>query len=296
MIASSLKDTSSSDPLIDLLLAKNADPTLTTSTGATALHFAASKSNLDTAKKLLEHKASARVKDKRGQLPLHRAAAVGNVPMVKLLLQSRSPVNASDGDGCTALHHAIAEGHGDAAVVLLKAGAETDKKDGNGALALDLAPDAKVSLDVLLLGVVEYAANFCYRSEITSKELPRRRVFHSRVNHTTAGVLSSLSSSPLQDISQFIIIAVSLERHLLPLLPVILMIHKNTHPQPSKQAHQIFEAQAEIECTQKSKLMMHPSLPHCLRHLLRPFLFQTPSKQRLVFANLNLSVEEIRSW
>ncbi|KAI4842382.1 putative proteasome regulatory particle subunit [Aureobasidium sp. EXF-8845] len=144
MIASSLKDTSSSDPLIDLLLAKNADPTLTTSTGATALHFAASKSNLDTAKKLLEHKASARVKDKRGQLPLHRAAAVGNVPMVKLLLQSRSPVNASDGDGCTALHHAIAEGHGDAAVVLLKAGAETDKKDGNGALALDLAPDAKV--------------------------------------------------------------------------------------------------------------------------------------------------------
>jgi 26S proteasome non-ATPase regulatory subunit 10 len=153
MIASSLKDTSSSDPLIDLLLAKNADPTLTTSTGATALHFAASKSNLDTAKKLLEHKASARVKDKRGQLPLHRAAAVGSVPMVKLLLQSRSPVNASDGDGCTALHHAIAEGHGDAAVVLLKAGAETDKKDGNGALALDLAPDAKVSLDTLCLDV-----------------------------------------------------------------------------------------------------------------------------------------------
>jgi 26S proteasome non-ATPase regulatory subunit 10 len=148
MIASSLKDTSTSDPLIDLLLAKNADPTLTTSTGATALHFAASKSNLDTAKKLLEHKASARVKDKRGQLPLHRAAAVGNVPMVKLLLQSRSPVNASDGDGCTALHHAIAEGHGDAAVVLLKAGAETDKKDTSGALALDLAPDAKVSLTV----------------------------------------------------------------------------------------------------------------------------------------------------
>jgi 26S proteasome non-ATPase regulatory subunit 10 len=160
MIASSLKDTSTSDPLIDLLLAKNADPTLTTSTGATALHFAASKSNLDTAKKLLEHKASARVKDKRGQLPLHRAAAVGNVPMVKLLLQNRSPVNASDGDGCTALHHAIAEGHGDAAVVLLKAGAETDKKDTSGALALDLAPDAKVSLAAICLAVESYVTDF----------------------------------------------------------------------------------------------------------------------------------------
>ncbi|KAI4726266.1 putative proteasome regulatory particle subunit [Aureobasidium sp. EXF-10728] len=144
MIASSLKDSSASETLTTLLLSKSADPTLTTNTGATALHFAASKTNLDTAKKLIEHKASARVKDKRGQLPLHRAAAVGNVPMVKLLLANRSPVNATDGDGCTALHHAVAEGHGDAAVVLLKAGAETDKKDSTGALALDLAPDAKV--------------------------------------------------------------------------------------------------------------------------------------------------------
>lgn len=144
MIASSLKDSSASETLTTLLLAKNADPTLTTNTGATALHFAASKTNLDTAKKLLEHKASARVKDKRGQLPLHRAAAVGNVPMVKLMLTNRSPVNATDADGCTALHHAIAEGHADTAVVLLKAGAETDKKDSTGALALDLAPDAKV--------------------------------------------------------------------------------------------------------------------------------------------------------
>jgi 26S proteasome non-ATPase regulatory subunit 10 len=160
MIASSLKDTATSDPLINLLLAKNADPTLITSTGATALHFAASKSNLDTAKKLLEHKASARVKDKRGQLPLHRAAAVGNVPMIKLLLANRSPVNATDADGCTALHHAVAEGHGDAAVVLLKAGAETDKKDSTGALALDLAPDAKVSFEIRSFGSERCFADF----------------------------------------------------------------------------------------------------------------------------------------
>lgn len=183
MIASSLKDTSTSDPLINLLLAKNADPTLTTSTGATALHFAASKSNLDTAKKLLEHKASARVKDKRGQLPLHRAAAVGNVPMIKLLLQNRSPVNASDGDGCTALHHAIAEGHGDAAVVLLKAGAETDKKDSTGALALDLAPDAKVSSGCLFI-------SFLRGSLLTS--IVGQRIHHEgcrrRRNHSVDGI------------------------------------------------------------------------------------------------------------
>ncbi|KAI5206244.1 putative proteasome regulatory particle subunit [Aureobasidium subglaciale] len=142
MIASSLKE--GGDQLTTLLLSKSADPSLTTTTGATALHFAASKQNLDIAKTLLAHKASARVKDKRGQLPLHRAAAVGNVPMVKLLLGARSPVNGSDVDGCTALHHAIAEGHGDTAIVLLKAGAEMDKRDNTGKLALELAPDAKV--------------------------------------------------------------------------------------------------------------------------------------------------------
>lgn len=76
-----------------------------TNSGTTALHLAASKANLDTVKKLLAHKASTRVKDKRGQLPLHRAAAVGNVPIVKLLLDNRSPINATDIDGCTALHH-----------------------------------------------------------------------------------------------------------------------------------------------------------------------------------------------
>lgn len=71
----------------------------------TALHFCASKNNLDTARKLIAHKASARVKDKRGQLALHRAAAIGSVPMVKLLLDNKSPINATDISGFTALHH-----------------------------------------------------------------------------------------------------------------------------------------------------------------------------------------------
>ncbi|KAI7091348.1 hypothetical protein KC356_g790 [Hortaea werneckii] len=141
MIAASLKD---AEPLVDFLLSKGADVNAKTNNGQVALHFTASKSNIDVARKLIEHKATARVKDKRGQLPLHRSAAVGHVPLIKLMLDNRSPVSATDMDGSTALHHAIAEGHGDAAVVLLKAGAETAKRDGSGMLAIDLAPDAKV--------------------------------------------------------------------------------------------------------------------------------------------------------
>jgi len=142
-IVSSLKE-NQGDQILDLLLSKDADVSLPTSTGATALHFATSKNNLDIAKKLIAHKASARVKDKRGQLALHRAAALGSVPLTKLLLANKSPINATDMDGMTALHHAISEGHGDVAVELLKAGAESDKRDKDERLAIQCAPDAKV--------------------------------------------------------------------------------------------------------------------------------------------------------
>ncbi|KAJ9643746.1 uncharacterized protein PV06_09073 [Exophiala oligosperma] len=142
-IASSLKD-NSGEAIVDILLTKEADPKVPTNTGATALHFATSKGNLEICKTLLKSGASARVKDKRGQLPLHRAAAAGSVPIMKLLLENKSPVNATDMDGMTALHHAISEGNGDVAVELLKAGAETDKKDIDGRLAIECAPDSKV--------------------------------------------------------------------------------------------------------------------------------------------------------
>lgn len=147
-IASSLKD-NSGEAVVELLLSKDADPKITTNTGATGLHFAVSKGNLEICKTLLKHGASARTKDKRGQLPIHRAAAVGSVPLLKLLIENKSPLNATDMDGMTALHHAISEGHAHVAVELLKAGAETDKKDSDGRLALECAPDDKVRSYIL---------------------------------------------------------------------------------------------------------------------------------------------------
>ena len=69
-----------SDATIHLLLSKDGDVNARTNGGQTALHFCASKNNLDAARLLMAQKppASARLKDKRGQLPLHRAAAAGN--------------------------------------------------------------------------------------------------------------------------------------------------------------------------------------------------------------------------
>jgi 26S proteasome non-ATPase regulatory subunit 10 len=143
MMACSRKD---AEAMVDLLLSKDAEVNAKNNNGQTALHFCASKANLDIARTLLAQKppASARIKDKRGQLALHRAAAVGNVPMIKELLGAgKSPLNATDVDGMTALHHAISEGHGDTALLLLTSGAEFDKQDRDGKVALDYAPDAK---------------------------------------------------------------------------------------------------------------------------------------------------------
>jgi 26S proteasome non-ATPase regulatory subunit 10 len=143
MIACSLKD-GAGEPIVDLLLQRDADVNMQSFSGQTALHFASSKDNRDIVRKLIVQKASARVKDKRGQLALHRAAAVGSVPILRLLLENKSPVNGTDMDGMTALHHAISEGHGQAALELLKAGAEADKENVDGRRAIDMAPDSKV--------------------------------------------------------------------------------------------------------------------------------------------------------
>ncbi|OKL60243.1 hypothetical protein UA08_04507 [Talaromyces atroroseus] len=149
MIAASLKN-AEGDPIIDLLLRKDADVNMKSISGQNALHFAASKANLSTVKTLVAHKCRARVKDKRGQLPLHRAAAVGSTPILKILLdEGKSPVNATDIDSLTALHHAISEGHGDAAILLMKAGTDLEKRDAEGRLAIDLAPDSKVRKYIL---------------------------------------------------------------------------------------------------------------------------------------------------
>ncbi|KAK7416093.1 putative ankyrin-repeat protein [Neonectria punicea] len=136
------------EPVLNLLIQRGADINLKNSRGQsqTALHFVASKKNLDVARILIDCKppASTRVRDRRGQYPIHRAAAAGSAPMVLLLLKNKSPLNAADNEGYTPLHHAIAEGHGDTAVVLIKEGADFTLKTSEEILAIDLAPDKEV--------------------------------------------------------------------------------------------------------------------------------------------------------
>lgn len=143
MIAVSLKD---GEELVDLLLRKGADVNAKNFAGQTALHFIASKKNIQLARNLMSHDTPARtgICDKRRQYPIHRAAAVGSVPLVELLIKHKSPINAADIFGQTPLHHAIAEGHGDTAVSLLKAGVDTKIRDSDDKLAIQLAPNSQI--------------------------------------------------------------------------------------------------------------------------------------------------------
>ncbi|RKF72064.1 Ankyrin repeat-containing protein C6C3.08 [Golovinomyces cichoracearum] len=143
MIAVSLKD---GEELVDLLLRKGADVNAKNFAGQTALHFIASKKNIQLARNLMSHHTPARtgICDKRRQYPIHRAAAVGSVPLVELLIKHKSPINAADIFGQTPLHHAIAEGHGDTAVSLLKAGVDTKIRDSDDKLAIQLAPNSQI--------------------------------------------------------------------------------------------------------------------------------------------------------
>ncbi|KAI2607685.1 ankyrin repeat-containing domain protein [Hypoxylon fragiforme] len=89
MIAVSVRD---GDAVVDLLLSKGADINQKNNNGQTALHFVASKKNLDVARKLFNSTppASARVRDKRGN------AATA-------LLKNGAETDKRDSNGCLAL-------------------------------------------------------------------------------------------------------------------------------------------------------------------------------------------------
>lgn len=90
--------------------------------------------------KLIEHGANLNIADKRGATPLHRAASKGNLEIVRLFLESLDHINinAKDICGSTPLHLACEEDRQDVAKLLVQHGAdlETNNKDGQNPLDL----------------------------------------------------------------------------------------------------------------------------------------------------------------
>lgn len=159
---------------IELLLKKEAPIDARNMRGSTAIHLAVSQQNITTVAKLLEHKASVRIRDNNSLLPLHEACRVRLPEAIGLLLEydvecieeetsdGWRPLHIVAEQGCekcaltlmyygvditavthsdekTAVHIAASFGNNDVITLLIKYGASIKVLDGNGWLPLHSA-------------------------------------------------------------------------------------------------------------------------------------------------------------
>lgn len=111
------------------------------SSGASCLHYAASKGHKDIVAFLLEQApALLGNQDKRGDSVLHKA--VRHIAIVQLLLDKGANVKSRNKRGRTPLHDAAEEGDEAVSKLLLQAGADADVKDEEGATPRSLGGQA----------------------------------------------------------------------------------------------------------------------------------------------------------
>ncbi len=116
--------------VVELLLAKGADPSAAMSCKDTPLHAAAEMGHRDVAEMLLEHGAQVNATSSGDDTPLHRAAKRGDAEMVRLLLKWGADA-AARGDGesvfsTTPRDRALRHGHDEVARMLRSATAGRD--------------------------------------------------------------------------------------------------------------------------------------------------------------------------
>lgn len=93
-----------------------------------------------TAQLLLKHGANPDIANRTfGTTALMTAASSSNLEIVKLLIDKGAAINAADRSGMTALHWCAFKGGVDVANTLIKSGADTKLKDKEGKSALDWA-------------------------------------------------------------------------------------------------------------------------------------------------------------
>ncbi|XXG97478.1 hypothetical protein Hte_003780 [Hypoxylon texense] len=117
--------------IVQLLLQKEADPNIATSSGSTILSLVLHKDHCqDIAKELLEHGASPLTAIDTRLIELISAAASGDKPTILKLLGEGVNVNGQDGFGYNALYEAARFGHCEIVELLIDAGAKLDSTTG----------------------------------------------------------------------------------------------------------------------------------------------------------------------
>ncbi|KAK5636449.1 hypothetical protein RRF57_012161 [Xylaria bambusicola] len=127
--------TNSNIELARFLLENKANVSAANNRGRTALHLSAESNDDENrdemVKLLLQHNANPEATSDGGWTPLHNAAQSGHLSVVGLLLQTKARVNAELSNGMTPLHWAVFNGFEDIVKLLLtRPDVNTGKKDG----------------------------------------------------------------------------------------------------------------------------------------------------------------------
>ena len=138
---------------VERLLADGSDVDSPQGDGATALHWAALRDNLDAARLLLGAGADVNAADDHGVAPLSLACVNGSAAMVELLLGAGADPGAARSNGETPLMTAARVGKVDVVRLLLAAGADSTAADavrGQTALMRAVAENHPAVAEVLL--------------------------------------------------------------------------------------------------------------------------------------------------
>jgi|GEM_PF-127023 len=146
---------------LEQLLQQGADVNEPQADGATALHWAAYRNDLDAVRRLLAAGADVNVANRTGTTPLLMASIAGNAEMIRLMLEAGADPNETFTNGETALMMAARTGRADAIEVLIEHGAEIDAREklrGTTALMWAAAYSNPDAVRVLLDAGADYSA------------------------------------------------------------------------------------------------------------------------------------------
>lgn len=118
--------------IVQMLLARGANPNELDHQGLSALHAAALSGNETIIEALANRSADMNIRDNTGRTPLMYAVQKGNMAVVRSLLKHKALPNTPMQDGKTALHIAASAGNIDIIEQLLAYGADVDAADSRG--------------------------------------------------------------------------------------------------------------------------------------------------------------------
>ena len=129
--------------LMKFLLDNEADPSIQTKTGATALRYAVYRGDYRIVQLLIKHNPHlVNISDPNKFSSLHIVCAIGNAKILELLMTQKLHLNAKSSDGITPLYIACNGLDVSLVSLLLKANADPNIPDNNGTTPLSIATEA----------------------------------------------------------------------------------------------------------------------------------------------------------